>query len=75
VSGQTQRCGQCDNCRKIERVKHSCLRASLHGKGGDDVRIVWNDALRDFPCSAPPKYHPDPRSDYDRVHGLSGGAK
>lgn len=48
----TDRCGECDNCKKVERVKRRVLACCnppfSHADQG--VVDVWNDALQDFPC-------------------------
>lgn len=49
------RCGRCENCVKLERVKASVLKCSAPaGPGiGDAARIVWNDMLKALPCLRP----------------------
>ena len=54
----TERCWKCDNCLAVARVKDTCLRALTRQGMGEDVRIVWNSALQDFPCQNPPMSRP-----------------
>ena len=56
------RCGKCENCKKLERVKEKvlacCGTPSKSNTGGhpfpnhadDGVVAVWNKALIDYPC-------------------------
>jgi hypothetical protein len=52
ISNSTKRCGTCKNCQIIVRTQRSCLRALRQPGNGEEVRVVWNDMLRDFPCTA-----------------------
>jgi hypothetical protein len=56
-----KRCGQCKNCRDLERVKSRVLACCAPVKNGvypsqshadDDVVKVWNDELKRLPCLA-----------------------
>ena len=42
----------CTNCQKLEKVRLSILKAlAFPGKGlGEEARLLWDAALRDFPC-------------------------
>lgn len=66
-----KRCGDCENCKKVEVMKLRCLGAldsirvgqnPPHGSlscqfptttiiTSDDVAGIWNDCLRDWPCT------------------------
>jgi len=48
----TKRCGGCDNCKKLEKVKRSVLRAvnPPFSHADDGVVAVWNDMLASLPC-------------------------
>lgn len=57
------RCGTCDNCRKLEKVKAPVLAncGTPRFQGGqfrgqynhadDGVVAVWNDSLKQYPCA------------------------
>ena len=55
VGDTMKRCGTCGNCRKLEKVKRSVLRAvnPPFSHADDDVAMVWNDMLASLPCEAP----------------------
>ena len=47
------RCGKCENCIKIEKLRKSVL-ANCNppfAHADDDVVQIWNDALLDWPCT------------------------
>ena len=50
-------CGVCSNCKKLAIAKAAVLRVCNSPKQGvhadQGTLDVWNDALRDFPCTAP----------------------
>lgn len=59
-----ERCGKCENCQRVESVKRLAGRALAHADVirrrknpgytvGEDVRLVWNRALEENPCTAP----------------------
>jgi len=56
--GETSEPCSCSNCRKVQAVRRSVLRALARStmpgaqRVGDDARIIWNSALRDYPCRA-----------------------
>jgi hypothetical protein len=47
-----ERCGSCENCKKLERVKKSVLAACNppFSHADDGVVQVWNDMLEELPC-------------------------
>lgn len=49
---QIPRCGQCNNCQRIERVKPTVLRCANppFSHADDNVSLVWNQTLFDNPC-------------------------
>jgi hypothetical protein len=63
---QNNRCGVCKNCKQVEKTKGHMLAISaqhqqnIHdGRGHDDGTVaVWNDTLRDFPCTGSFTYEP-----------------
>ena len=58
--GEAKRCRLCENCKKFEKARRSCLACCgtprKDGNGfhhaDDGVVQVWNDACRDYPCLA-----------------------
>jgi len=50
------RCGKCDNCLKIDKIKVSILRCCNppFTHADQDIIDVWNDQLKEFPCLAFP---------------------
>jgi hypothetical protein len=50
-----QRCGECENCKKLEKVKASVLRAVNPPLSHADQGTVdlWNTELRRLPCLNP----------------------
>jgi hypothetical protein len=52
------RCGNCDNCKELEKVKTSVLRCCGTPKNNgnslnhadDGVVMVWNQRLAELPC-------------------------
>jgi hypothetical protein len=46
------RCGECDNCRKLDSIKDSVLRCvnPPFSSADDDVISVWNSAVENLPC-------------------------
>lgn len=54
------RCGECENCRKVILMQGTTLRCVINAANrgqavSDDVVQLWNDTLKDNPCSNPPK--------------------
>lgn len=49
-----KRCGQCENCKKLEQVKSIVLRACNppFSHADDDVVNLWNEELERLPCIA-----------------------
>lgn len=47
-----QRCGTCKNCKELERVKRTVLRAvnPPFSHADDDVVKLWNAELERLPC-------------------------
>lgn len=47
-----KRCGQCDNCKKLEKVKTTVLRTCNppFSHADDDVVKLWNEELKRLPC-------------------------
>jgi hypothetical protein len=59
-----ERCGRCQSCAKVSKTRDSILAAFAKsdvkgrvvngGSGiGEDAALIWNDTLRDFPCTNP----------------------
>lgn len=48
----TNRCGECDNCKKLERVQRSVLRVvnPPFSHADDDTIKLWNRELAELPC-------------------------
>ena len=59
-----KRCGKCANCLHVETVKRQALRAfaqadvqRVNGRGssptpiGEDIRLIWNRTLAEYPCT------------------------
>lgn len=47
-----RRCGSCENCKKLERVKRrvlACVNPPF-SHGDDGVVAVWNGELAKLPC-------------------------
>ena len=46
------RCGECDNCKKLERVKARVLACANppFSHASDDLVDVWNRELGSLPC-------------------------
>ena len=46
------RCGKCDNCKKLERVRLRVLACCNppFSHADDDVVEVWNTELKRLPC-------------------------
>lgn len=54
---QQDRCGACENCCKLEKVRKSVLRAvnpplTSLGRNADDAILVWNRMVAELPCLA-----------------------
>lgn len=49
-----KRCGRCKNCLDLERIRRRVLACcnSPFGHADQGVVDVWNDAVRDYPCTA-----------------------
>jgi len=49
-----ERCGKCENCLKVEKVKQHVLAIASHPTQhvDDDIVKIWNDSLKDWPCLA-----------------------
>lgn len=48
----TKRCNECDNCKKLEKVKSrvlACVNPPFT-HASQDVIDVWNDMLASLPC-------------------------
>lgn len=62
MAKMNDRCGECENCKKVERTKRRVLaccgapnhRGVIH-HADDGVVDVWNKALKDWPCTGAPK--------------------
>jgi len=61
-----KRCGKCLNCRQVLACRTLIWKALAdadvrrirgeHGYSvGEDVRLIWNQALRDYPCTGGPE--------------------
>ena len=50
------RCGECDNCKDLERIKMKVLACCNppFSHADDDVIAVWNAELGRLPCSRAP---------------------
>jgi len=46
-----KRCGKCSNCKKLEKVKTSVLRAVNSSHASDDIVMVWNTMVDSLPCN------------------------
>lgn len=46
------RCGECDNCEKVERTKRRVLAVANppFSHATDGAVDLWNQTLKDFPC-------------------------
>ena len=49
---EKRRCGKCENCLKLERVRQRVLACANppFSHADDGVVAVWNDALREYQC-------------------------
>lgn len=57
------RCNVCANCAQLDKVRRSVLagvsRGTAYGRSaGETGALIWNSALRDFPCTAQPAAAP-----------------
>jgi len=52
IGEPTERCGECENCKKLEKVKASVLRAANPPFSHADQGTVdlWNAELSRLPC-------------------------
>jgi hypothetical protein len=46
------RCGECNNCKKLDKVKGSILRRvnPPFSHANQDVVDLWNDMVESYPC-------------------------
>lgn len=51
-----KRCGKCENCKKLERVKARVLACANppFSHADDDVVNLWNTELKRLPCQENP---------------------
>lgn len=47
------RCGQCENCKIVQRAAQSCLPNPPFSHASDHTVQVWNDMLAAHPCLRP----------------------